>query len=84
MAVDMNGTTINEGDSATIKVRVTAVRPEDILANITVRTLELMPPYDEATVIGINSKQVEIVAPPGGTTASASSVSGPPVKKDKH
>lgn len=64
MTHDRNGRVVVEGDIVNIPCRVKSVQAGIEYCNVTVETLDPMPPYSVPNTITLNTRQVEIVVPP--------------------
>lgn len=56
---DKNGEPLAEGDTVTITCVITTCYSCPEYCNVTVKTVEPMPPTDQGTMITLNTKQVE-------------------------
>jgi hypothetical protein len=76
MPHDANGNVLQVGDEVIVRCKVAEVMIGDEYCNVTLRTLEPMPPYIDGTCVTLNTRQTEKVPaqPPDHTPATREQV----------
>jgi hypothetical protein len=62
MPHDRKGNILKEGDIVSIPARITSIQPGEEYCNVTLATIEPMPPYTDPYSITLNTRQVDLVA----------------------
>lgn len=75
MPHDKNGNLLKAGDRVLVEYTVSQVSPGEEFCNLTLKTVELMPPYtDEVagrSTVTLNAKQVSLVVSVEGETQAS-------------